>query len=167
MPIFLGHSINLMANWIGFTGFGALCCQCITWPGIFLASWPQIGTCPPLFHPWRLLSVRPWWRDMDFSGNNDWTWWGHVDLLLIVCRFLPLLVFNDIGLYWGNIFSPPWLHFLSYNCGFCSGCCCGESAVLFTLSSTLENILESCYIATIRESPMLENCAWGAGFFKA
>ena len=50
---------------------------------------------------------------------------------------------------------------------FCSACCCGGSAVLFKLSSVLVNILESCSIATIWELPMLENGAWGAGFFKA
>ena len=115
MSVFLGHSINLMGNWIGFSGFLALCCQCIMWPGVFLDSWSQIRTCPPPVHPWRLRSIHHWWWDRDFKGNNAWPRWGHVDLVLIIYRFLPLLIFNDIGLYWGNIFSPPWLHFLRYN----------------------------------------------------
>ena len=50
---------------------------------------------------------------------------------------------------------------------FFTVCCSGGSALYFTLSDTLENIWESLSIATIWESPMLENSAWGAGFFKA
>ena len=46
-------------------------------------------------------------------------------------------------------------------------CCFGGSALFFTLSAALENIWDSCSIATIWESPMLENGAWGAGLFKA
>ena len=156
-----------MGNWIGFMGFLALCCQCIKWQGIFIASWSQIGTWNSLFHPWRLCSLHPWWWDRDLRGNNNWTYWGHMDFVLIICRFLPLLIFNDIGLYWGNRFSPIWMHFLRYNGGFFTGVCSGGSAVLFTFYAALENILESCSVATIWESPMLENGAWGAGFFKA
>ena len=138
MPLFLDHYIDLTGNWIGLMGFLALCCQCITWPGIFLASWSQIGTWSSLFLPWRLHSVHPWWWDRDFRGNNCCTWWGHVDLGLIICRFLPLLVLNDIGMCWWNRFSPPLLHLMRYNSGFFTGCRCGGSVVLFTLSAALE-----------------------------
>ena len=118
MPVFLGQSRNLMGNLIGFMVFLEMCWQCITWPGFFLASWSQIGTWPSLVHPWRLSSVHPWWWDRDFRGNNAWPWWVNVDFVLIICRFLTLLIFNGIGMYWENIFSPPWLHFLRYNGGF-------------------------------------------------
>ena len=99
-------------------GFLALCCQCITWPGIFLASCSQIGTFPYLVHPWRLRSVYYWWWDRESRGDTDSTWWGNVYLVLIICRLLTLLIFNDIVLYWGDRFSPPWLHFLRYNSVF-------------------------------------------------
>ena len=89
MPVFLGNSRNLMGNWICFAGFWALCCQCIPWPGIFIASWYQIGTGTSLVHPWRLRSVHPWWWDRDFRGNNYWTWWGHVDLVLKFVGYFP------------------------------------------------------------------------------
>ena len=35
--------------------------------------------------------------------------------MLKVCWFLPLFIFNDIGMWWGNIFSPSWLQCLRYN----------------------------------------------------
>ena len=126
MPVFLGHSIYLIGNWIGFMVFFELCCQCIKWQGIFPASWYQIGTCPSLVHPWRLHSLHPWWWDRDFRGDNAWTWWGHVDLVLIICGFLLLIIFNDIGLYWGNRFGPIWTQFVRYNGLFFTSCCCGS-----------------------------------------
>ena len=45
-----------------------------------------------------------------------------------------------------------------------TGCCCGGSKVWCRLAATLEKIRKSYSIATIWESPMLENGAWGAGF---
>ena len=45
--------------------------------------------------------------------------------------------------------------------------CYGGYAISFTLSATLENIWDSCSIATVWESPVLDNGAWGDGFFKA
>ena len=49
----------------------------------------------------------------------------------------------------------------------CSACYCGGSAVLFTVSAALVNILKSCSIATNWDSPMFENGARGAVLFKA
>ena len=48
-----------------------------------------------------------------------------------------------------------------------TGCYCGGSTVWCILAATLEKITESCSIATIWESPMLENGAWGAGLCRA
>ena len=50
-----------------------------------------------------------------------WPWWGPVDLVLEVCWFLPLFIFNDIGLWWGDIFSLSWLQCIRYTggCFFC------------------------------------------------
>ena len=156
-----------MGNCIGFMGFLEFCCQCKNWDGSFLASWSQVKTYPFRVHPWRLLSMHPWWWERDFRGNNAWTWKVHVDLVLKICRGLHLIIFYDIGLYWGKRFGPSWLHFLSYNGVFFTVCCCGGSTIFFTLSTTLKNIWDSCSIATIWESPMLENGAWRDGFFKA
>ena len=167
MSVFLDHSKDLMGNCIGFMVFLELCCQCIKWNGIFIASWSKVGTWPYFFHPWMLLSLHPWWWDRDFRGNYAWTWWGHVDLVLKICRFLPLIIFNYIGLYWGKMFGPIGMHFLRYNGGFFHCLLFWGSALFFTLSASLENILESCSIATTWKSLMLENSAWGAGFFKA
>ena len=167
MSVFLTHSIYLMGNCIGFMGYLALCCQCKKYNGSFLACWYKVGTWPSRVHPWRLRSMHPWWWDRDFRGNNDWTWRGHVDLVLKTCRVLPLIIFYDIGLYWRKRFFLIWMHFLRYNGGFFTVCCCGGSSLFFTLSATLENIWESCSIATIWGSLMLENGAWGAGFFRA
>ena len=148
-------------------GFLELCCQCIFWKGVFLAPSSQVGTWTSLVHPWRLCSLHSWWWDREFSGNTTWTWSGHVELVVKTYRGLPLIIFNDIGLYWGKRFGPIWMHFLRYNGGFFTVCCCGGSALFFTLSTTLENIWYSFSIATIWESPMLENGALGAAFFKA
>ena len=38
--------------------------------------------------------------------------------------------------------------------------------MLFPSSAALVNILDSCSIATNWDSPMFENGAWGAGFYK-
>ena len=167
MHVFLGHSRDFMGNCIGFMGLLALWCQCVKRQGIFLASWSQVGTWPSLVHPWRLRSLYHWWWYRDFRGDDAWTWWGHVDLVLKICRFLPLIIFNDIGMYWGKRFGPIWMHFLRYNGVFFTVCCYGGSALFFTLSAALENILEIYSIATIWVSPILENGACGAGFFKA
>ena len=48
-----------------------------------------------------------------------------------------------------------------------TGRCYGGSSIWWKLSATLENISENCSIATIWESSMLDNGAWGAGFFRA
>ena len=72
-----------------------------------------------------------------------------------------------LGYTGGGRFGPIWTHFLRYHGGFFTVCCCGGSALLFKLSATLENICESFSIATIWESPMLENGAWGDGVLKA
>ena len=48
-----------------------------------------------------------------------------------------------------------------------TGFCYGGSALWRKLSATLENISESCSIATIWESPMLEIGALSAGFYNA
>ena len=132
--------------------------------GFFIVFLSQIGTWPSLVHPWRLRSVHPWWWDMEFRVNNVWPWWRNVDLVLIIWRFLPLFIFSDIDMYWGNIFSLSWLHFWGKMAAVCSDCCYGGSAALFTFLAVLVNILESCSIATNWESPMLENGAWCAGF---
>ena len=49
---------------------------------------------------------------------------------------------------------------------FVTGCYCGGSDFWCKLSATLENISEIFSIATIWESLMLKNGAWGAGFFR-
>ena len=152
MSLFLGHSIDLMGNCIGFMDFLELWCQCIKQNGSFLASWSQFGTRPFHVHPWRLHSLNPWWWDRDFRGNNALIWRGHMDLVMKTCRVLPLIIFYDIGKYWGKMFGPIWLHFLRYNGGFFTVCCCGGSARFFTLYATLENIWDSCSITTIWES---------------
>ena len=167
MSVLLGHSIYLMGNCIGFMNFIELWCQCKMWNWSFLASWSQVGTWPFRFHPWRFCSLHPWWRDRYFREDNVWTCRLHVDLVLKICRARLLIIFYDIGLYWGERFGHIWTHFLSYNGGFFTVWCCGGSAIFCTLSATLENIWESFSIVTIWESPMLENGAWGAGFFKA
>ena len=115
MSVLLGHSQDFMGNQFSFMGFLALCCQCMNCQGIFLASWYQIGTWTFLVHPWRLRSLHPWWWDREFRSNNDWIWWEHVDLVLIICRFIPLIIFNVIGLYWGNRFGPIWMQFMRCN----------------------------------------------------
>ena len=147
--------------------FLELWCQCKVWNGIFIASWSQVVTWPFRVHPLRLHSLHPWWWYRDFRENNFWTLRVNVDLVLKTCIALPIIIFCYIGLYWGKRFGHIWTHFLRNNGGFFTVCCCGGSAIFCKLSSTLENIWESFSIATIWESPILENGAWGAGFFKA
>ena len=167
MFVFLGHSRDLMRNWIGFMNFLDLFYQYKMWNRSFLDPWSQIGTWPFRVHPWRLRILNPWWQDRDFRENNFWTWRGHVDLVLKTCRARPLIIFYDIGLYWGKRFGHIWTHFLRYTGEFFTVCCCGGSSLLCKLSAISENIWESWSIATIWESPMLENGAWGDGLFKA
>ena len=156
-----------MVNCIGFMGFLELWCQCIKWHGVFLASWSQVGTWPSLVHPWRLQSLNPWWWYRDFRGNNYWTWWGHVDLVLKFVGYFPSSYTVTFGCTEGRGLVRSGCTFWGTMADFFTVCCCGGSAIFFTLSDALENILESCSIANIWESPMLENGAWGAGFFKA
>ena len=155
MSIFLGHSIDLMCNYISFIIFLELCCQCKMWNRSFLASWSEVGTWPFYVHYWRLRSLHPWWWDRDFGENNIWTLRGHVELLLKTCRALPLIIFYDIGIYWGKRFGHIWTHFLRYNVRFFTVFYYWGSALFLKLSATLENIYESCSIATICELPML------------
>ena len=137
------------------------------WTGIFLASWYQVVDWPFCVHPWRLRSLHLLCCDRDFRGDNAWTWRGHVDLVLKNCRSRPLIIFYDIGMYWGERFGPIWVHFLRYNGTFFTVWCCGGSDFFFKFSATLENSWDSFSITTIWELPMLENGAWGAGFWWA
>ena len=132
MSVFLGHTIYLMCNWIGFMNFLELCCQWKIWNGIFLASWSQAGTWTFCVHPWRLRSMHPWWWDMTFRWNNALTWRGHMELVMKTCRGLPLTILYDIGMYWGKRFGPIWTNFLRYNGGFCH--CLLLEGLLFSLN---------------------------------
>ena len=61
-----------------------------------------------------------------------------------------------LGCTEGIYLVHPGCSFWFIMAAFWSGFYCGGSAVLFTLSAALVNILESCSIATISESPMME-----------
>ena len=118
--------------------FLELCCQCKVGNWIFLAPWSQVVTWPSLVHPWRLRSLHPWWWERNFRENNIWTWRVYVDFVLKTCRALTIIIFNDIGLYWGKWFGHIWTHFLRYNGGFFSGFLCGGSDLCCKLSATLK-----------------------------
>ena len=146
-----------MGNCIGLMSFLELCCQFKVGNRIILAYWSQVGTWTFRVHPWRSRRLHHCWWDRDLWKNNVWTWGGHVEILLKTWRTLPIVIFYDIGMLWGNRFGHIRTH----------GCCCGGSTLWCKLSATLEYMSESFSIATIWESPMLKNGAWGSGFFRA
>ena len=119
MFVLLGNSRYFMGNCIGFRNFLEFCCQCKVGTRIILAYWSQVGAWPVRVHPWRLRKLHPWWWDRDLWENNVWAWGVHVDLMLKTWRTLPILIFYDIGMFWGNRFGHIWTHFVRYNGRFC------------------------------------------------
>ena len=164
MSVFLDHSIYLMGNCVGFSNLLELCWQCKVVDRIFLAAVSQVGAWPYHVHPCSLRMTNPWWWDRDVWENDVWTWRGHVDIVMKNVGLFPssssiILVFwGGIGLV--SVERTVW----GIMVDVVTSCCCGESTLWWRLAATLGKISESCSIATIWESPILENVAWGAGF---
>ena len=100
-------------------------------------------------------------RIMCGPEGKMWTlWWKLVELFPSSSSMI-LGCYEGIGLV---IFGRNLWGIMA---DFVTGFWCGGSALWCKLSTTLENISESFSIATIWELTMLENGAWGAGFFRA
>ena len=156
-----------MGNCIGFSNFLELCCQFKVGNISFLASGSQVEIWPFCVHPWRLRRLHPWRWDRDVWDNNVWNWRGHVDILLKNWSTVPIIILYDIGLFRGNRFGHSRAHFVRYNGEFGHWLLLWRVYYLAQIVCNIGNISESCSIATIWESPMLEIGACGAGFFRA
>ena len=167
MSIFLGNPEYLMGNCVGFSNLLVLCCQCNVGYRVFIATGSQVGAWPSRVHPWRLRRTHPWWWDSEVWDYDFCTWKVHVDIALKTCRTVPIVVFYDIGLFRGNSFGQFWTHFVRYIGVFGRWLLLWRVYSLVQISCSLGEIPESCSISTIWKSPMLENCAWGAGFCRA
>ena len=155
-----------MGNCIGFMKFLELCCQCKVWNRIFLPLDIKLELGPSMstlggYTVCTLgggtgISGRIIFGPEGDMWNLCWKLVEHYPSSSSMVLGFPegrgLVIFGRT--FWGTMED------------FFTGYCCGGSALCCKLFATLENILESFSIATIWESPMLENGAWGAGFFK-
>ena len=166
MSVLLGHSRYLMGKCIGFMGFLDLCCQYKNWNGIFLALDIKLELGPSV----STLGGYAVWNLGGGIGTSGWIMLRHEGDMWTLCWKLvesfPSSYYITLDCTEGRGLVLSGCTFWGAMADFFTVCFCGGSALFFTLSDTLENIWEICSIATIWESPMLENGAWGDGFFK-
>ena len=105
--------------------------------------------------------IRTSGRIMCGPDGDLWTLWWNIFGSFTSSSSMTL------GCSEGIYFVCPGCSVWGITAAVCSDYCYGGSDVLFSSLSALVNILESCSIANNWDSPMFENGAWGAGFFKA
>ena len=54
----------------------------------------------------RLRRTPPWWWYRDVWDNYVGTQRVHVDITVKIYRTLPIIIFYEVGLFWGNRFLP-------------------------------------------------------------
>ena len=165
MPILLGNAGYRMGNQVVLHNLKGFCFQCIFWDSMLLASGSQVWVWPACVHPWRLrrktlggdagmsrrIICRPLW--------GLWMlWWRSVVLFssysMMLGRSAGICLVRVGCTWWGT-----WAFLvIGYFCGVSNG--------WYRLAATLEKISESWSIAIVWDSPMLENWAFGAGFYR-
>ena len=167
MSVFLVNSRYLMGNYIGFSNFLELCCQFKVGDRFFLPRGLKLELGPSVFS----LGGCAGWTLCGGTGTSGIIMCGPEGVMWTFCWEL-------VGLFPSSSYM-----ILGYSEVIClvivgrtlwdimadlvTGRCCGGYTLWCKLSATLVNISESFSIATIWESPMLENGAWGAGFCRA
>ena len=141
-------------------------CQWIFWNSMLLASGSQVWDWSNCVHPLRLRRLYPWRWCRYVWDNYVWTYMRFVDVAVKICYNFPI-IFYDVGLFRRSRFGTSWTHLVRERGVFSYSLFWWRVQWLVHISCNLGKISESWSIATIWESPMLENGALGTGFCRA